>query len=172
MSKFVIAVAALALMTSCGSSPVASPTPTPTIPSGFAFQDFSGGSVAGNDVVSVTVGQHAGYDRIVIQFATDIPTYTASRQSTTTFTRSPRGDQITLEGDSGVLIVIHSVTNWTSYGGPTSFRPAYPYMREVQMVENFEGYQQWALGIKGTPALRVLTLANPSRLVVDVAVAS
>jgi hypothetical protein len=35
-------------------------------------------------------------------------------------------------------------------------------------VENFEGYQQWALGTQGTPALRVFTLGSPSRLVVDV----
>ena len=192
MKKLLIALAALALMTSCGSPPVASSTPTPqsspssssaaspsasaapspTIPAGFAFQDFSGGSAAGNDVVSVTIGQHPGYDRIVIQFASDIPTYTATRQTSSTFTRSPKGDQVTLQGNAGVLIVVHTVTNWTSYSGPTSFDAGYPYMREAQMVENFEGYQQWALGIQGTPALRVMTLTNPSRLVVDVAVAS
>ncbi|HET9780881.1 MAG TPA: hypothetical protein VFR33_03800 [Candidatus Dormibacteraeota bacterium] len=191
MRKLFIGLAALALMTSCGSQPVASTTPTPqsspsssaaasptpsaapspTIPAGFAFQDFSGGSVSGNDVVSVTIGQHPGYDRIVIQFASDIPSYSATRQSNSTFTRSPKGDQVTLQGSAGVLIVVHSVTNWTSYGGPTSFDAGYPYMKEVQMVENFEGYQQWALGVQGEPALRVMTLTNPSRLVVDVAVA-
>lgn len=192
MSKFLIALAALALMASCGSPQVASSSPTPqsspssssapspttsaapspTIPAGFAFQDFSGGSAAGSDVVSVTIGQHPGYDRIVIQFASDIPSYSATRQANSTFTRSPKGDQVSLQGSAGVLIVIHSVTNWTSYSGPTSFQPGYPYLREAQMVENFEGYQQWALGVQGPPALRVLTLTNPSRLVVDVAVAS
>lgn len=120
----------------------------------------------------MTIGRHLGYDRVVIQFTSGIPSYTATRQSNSTFTRSPKGDQVTLDGSEGVLVVVHMVANWTSYDGPTSFAPGYPYMREAQMVENFEGYQQWALGIQGTPALRVMTLTDPSRLVVDVAVAS
>ena len=115
------------------------------------------------------MGQHPGYDRITIEFAGGVPSYTVTRQQAATFTRSPRGDQVTLEGNAGVLIVIHSVVNWTSYTGPTAFHPGYPYLRQAQQVENFEGYQQWALGIEGTPCLRVFTLASPSRLVVDVA---
>jgi hypothetical protein len=115
------------------------------------------------------VGHHPGYDRITIEFGGGVPSYTVTRQPAATFTRSPRGDQVTLEGNAGVLIVIHSVVNWTSYTGPTAFHPGYPYLRQAQQVENFEGYQQWALGIQGTPCLRVFTLASPSRLVVDVA---
>jgi len=50
---------------------------------------------------------------------------------------------------------MHSVNNWTSYTGPTAFHPRYPYSRHMLQVENFEGYQQWALGVQGTPCLRV-----------------
>jgi hypothetical protein len=138
------------------------------VPAGFVASDFSGGQVAGSDVTAVRVGQHDGYDRITIEFSGGVPTYTVTRQSGATFTRSPRGDQVTLQGTAGVLIVVHSVTNWTAYSGPTAFHSGYPYMREARQVENYEGYQQWALGIQGTPYLRVFTMGSPSRLVVDV----
>jgi hypothetical protein len=88
-------------------------------------------------------------------------------QPNTTFTRSPKGDQVTLAGTTGVLITVHSITNWTSFGGPTSFQPGYPFLREARMVQNFEGYQQWALGLQGTGCLRVTTMSSPNRLVVD-----
>jgi len=194
MRKFIVALAVLGLVAACGYAPIASsspspqaspspaespsptpspspapsPIPSPTPPAGFSLADSSGGSIATDAVVAVRVGQHPGYDRIVIEFASGVPNYAVRRQSTATFTRSPRGDQVTLEGNAGVLIVIHSVSNWTGYAGPTTFHPGYPYLRQALLVENFEGYQQWALGIQGTPALRVFTLASPSRLVVDV----
>ena len=90
------------------------------------------------------------------------------RRSGTSFTASPRGQAVTLSGTNGVLVVVHPVTNWTAYRGPVAFQPDYPVLREARQVENFEGYQQWALGIQGTPCLRVTTLTQPSRLVVDV----
>ncbi len=140
-----------------------------TPPAGFAASDFSGGSVATSDVTAVRVGQHGVYDRITVEFGGGVPSYTVTRQATPVFTRSPRGDQITLAGTAGVLVVIHSVSNWTSYSGPTSFATAaYPCMKQAMQVENYEGYQQWALGIQGTPYLRVFTMSSPSRLVVDI----
>ncbi len=117
----------------------------------------------------VRVGQHDGYDRFVIEFSGGVPAYTVTRQSTPTFTQSPRGVEVTLHGTAGVLIVVHSVTNWMSYSGPTAFHSGYPFLKEALQVENFEGYQQWALGIEGTPYLRVFIERAPDRLVVDVA---
>ncbi len=37
-----------------------------------------------------------------------------------------------------------------------------------RLAENFEGVQQWALGVQGNASLRVYELSEPSRLVVDV----
>jgi len=153
-------------------SPVASttPQPSPQLPEGFTCADASGGSEqAGSNVVGVRVGQHDGYDRLVIEFSGPIPGYKVQRRTGTTFTESPRDQAVTLSGTNGVLIVLHPILNWTSYSGPFAFKPDYPVLREARQVENFEGYQQWALGIQGTPCLRVTTLTSPSRLVVDVA---
>lgn len=191
MKKLIFLAALIGLVSACGTtapvatnspspqpslspSAVASPSPrssaSPTLPAGFALSDFSGGAVASSNVSAVRVGQHDGYDRFVIEFAGGVPTYTVTRQSTATFTRTPKGDTVTLQGSAGVLITVQMVSNWTSLTVPASFKPGYPGLREALMVQNFEGVHQWALGIDGTPALRVFTLDSPSRLVVDVAV--
>jgi len=156
------------------SSPSDTPSPQPTagLLAGFTCADASGGSEqTGSDVVGVRVGQHDGYDRLVIEFSGPIPSYKVQRRSGTSFTASPRGQTVTLRGTNGVLIVVHPIFNWTSYSGPSAFQPDYRVLREARQVENFEGYQQWALGIQGSPCLRVTTLTSPSRLVVDVAAA-
>lgn len=117
----------------------------------------------------MSVGQHPGYDRLVIQFSGAIPGYLVTRQQSAAFILSPKGTPVTLEGSAGVHVVINPVLDWTSYHGPTSFHPRYPFIRQALMLENFEGYQQWGLGVQGTPCLKVFTLGAPSRLVIDVA---
>lgn len=199
MRKTLVGVLVIGLLTACGTatgqnpspspslsptpaaspSPSASPTPSatpsptpvasPTPPAGFVSTAVSGGAVASSTVTTVRVGAHPGYDRFVIEFGGSVPSYTVTPQGSSTFTRSPRGDRVTLEGTGGVLIVVHSVTNWTTYSGPTAALPRDPYLRQVLLVENYEGYQQWALGIQGAPWIRVTTLGSPARLVVDVA---
>lgn len=154
--------------TSPTSSPTPAGTPSPIPPAGFGLASVTGGAANESTVTAVRVGQQNGFDRFVIEFGGDVPNYSVTPQGSTTFTRSPKGDQVTLDGTTGVLIVVHSVTNWTSYSGPTAFQPGYPYLRQALQVENYEGYQQWALGVKGTVYVRVMTLGSPSRLVVDV----
>ena len=178
MKKLFAALALTVLLTACGatSGTGVRPTPTPsatqsaspTPPSGFGLGSASGGSVRGADVTAVRVGSQSGYDRLVIEFSGGVPNYSVTPQTNATFTRSPKGDQVTLEGTSGVLIVVHSVTNWSSYSAPTSFQPGYPYLCQALQVENFEGYQQWALGVQGTAYVRVMTTGSPDSLVVDV----
>lgn len=184
MKKLFAALALIGLLSACGATsgtgvrptptpsatPITSATtaPSPAPPAGFGLGSVSGGSVSGADVTDVSVGRQSGYDRFVIEFSGGVPNYSVTPQTSTTFTRSPKGDQVTLEGTSGVLIVVHSVTNWSSYSAATSFQPGYPYLRQALQVENFEGYQQWALGVQGTAYVRVKTMGSPDRLVVDV----
>ena len=155
------------------ATPTAAPTPqaTPQPLPVFSCADASGGGTEqnGSEVVAVRVGQHDGYDRLVIEFNGPIPAYSVKGRSGTSFTTSPKGQTVTLGGTNGVLIVMHSIVNWTSYSGQLAFNPNFPILREARQIENFEGYQQWALGIQGTPCIRVTTLTSPFRLVVDVA---
>ena len=180
-------LALLLVLAACGSSSSLSaqsstqPTApaaagqTPLVPSpspAFTCSDATGGSVTDSTVVHVSVGQHLGYDRFVIEFGGGVVTYNVARQQSATFeSGGGRGGQVTLEGSSGVTITMHSVNNWSTYSGPTAFHPEYPFLRQAQQVQNYEGYQTWALGVQGTTCLHVFTLASPDRLVVDIAAA-
>ena len=152
-------------------TPTPTPTPTPSVAPPFACQSSAaGGSAsAASGIADVRVGEQAGYDRFVVEFTGPVPAYRVTVQRGTTFTQSPKGTPVVLAGTNGVLIWISPVADWTAYSDATSFQPGYPVLREARLIENFEAVQQWALGVDGTPCLRVFTLDQPARLVVDVA---
>jgi hypothetical protein len=154
-------------------TPSTSPNPTATANPVWPPSDFTTGGVSGGSsatIVSVTavrVGAHGGYDRFVIEFSGAVPSYTVTPQPDSRFTLTPKGGTVTLEGTNGVLITVQHI-NWTAYAGPTSLRPEFTYLREARLIQNFEGVQQWGLGIAGIVAVRVFTLTSPARLIVDV----
>jgi hypothetical protein len=120
---------------------------------------------------SLRTGSHAGYDRLTIQFENGQPgTIELSSQTGTAFTRSPRGDTVSLAGTAGIRIVIRGADAHTSYSGANDFRTGGPALREVRQLEDFEGQVSWGLGLSGTGCYHAFVLANPTRLVVDVQV--
>jgi hypothetical protein len=117
----------------------------------------------------VRTGTHAGYDRLTIEFKNGQPGTTGLRtQSGTTFTNSPRGDQVTLAGQNGILVVINGADLHTSYNGSTDIKTGYATLVEVRKVEDFEGIVQFALGVSRAPCYRAFLLTNPDRLVIDI----
>jgi hypothetical protein len=91
-----------------------------------------------------------------------------SPQGGTTFTLSPSGQQVTLQGSSGLLVVIHGADEHTAYTGPTDIKPGYAVLLELRQVEDFEGTVQWGLGLSKSACYRAFYLTNPARLVIDV----
>lgn len=179
----VVAVAAATVLCSTMMTVVGSPAEGGTLRSaasgralgataGFACTGgFTGGSrnVGGPEgprVTAVRVGRHGVYDRFVIQFSgAAMPRYRVTRHSTTFPLEI---GSVTLAGTHGVLVWLFPV-NAFSYHGPQRIRPRFPVLRVARMVEYFEGYMQWGLGIRGRPCLRVAVFTSPTRLVVDVA---
>lgn len=155
------------------STPPAQPTPTPSQPAppaGFTCANATGGSPqAVSRVVAVRVGSHDGYDRLVIEFSGAVPAYRVQLQAGTRFVSDPKGEQLSLAGSNGVLVDIRPVADWVHYAGPSAFQPGFQFLREARLIQNFEGVQQWGLGIQGSPCLRVFTMASPNRLVIDIA---
>jgi hypothetical protein len=96
-----------------------------------------------------------------------VPSYTAKRQAKPIFKASGSGQSVTLNGASGVLVQIHSATAAT-YSGPTDITHSdFPVLVEAKLVEDFEGYLSWGLGLSKPACLRTFTLSNPARLVID-----
>jgi hypothetical protein len=148
--------------------PVSPPTPpTITLP-GFACAN-SGGGKAGvtANVTDVRVGQQTDYDRFVLQFDSQVPTYTATRQASPTFKMSPSNQPITLSGTYGVLVTVHTAAE-ASYTGSTDISHGeFRVIKEARLTQDFEGTVSWALGLDHGACMRTFTLTGPSRLIVD-----
>jgi hypothetical protein len=117
-------------------------------------------------VTAVRAGAHPGYDRFVMQFDGAVPTYTVQPRSSATFTSDPGGASVTLAGAAGVQVTLHGAAS--SAGMPASLEAGLSTLKQARRVGDFEGVVTWALGVSRSTCLRVFTLANPSRLVVDV----
>jgi hypothetical protein len=175
--------------TSAGPGPAATPTPAATYspspspsPSATATPDANlpafvctsasitnAGATTVDFINALRTGTHPGYDRLTVEFQSGQPVSVELRpQSGATFTNSPRGDQVTLAGKNGILVVIHGADLHTSYSGPTDIKTGYASLVEVRQVEDFEGTVQLGLGVSGATCYRAFFLTNPARLVIDV----
>jgi hypothetical protein len=167
-----------------GSSPspaaslTASPTgsPSPTADASLPAFVCAGGSAVGTSpapavafIDALRTGTHPGYDRLTIEFKNGpAGSVELQTQSGTRFTNSPKGDQVTLAGNNGILVVIHGSDLHTNYHGSTDIKTGYTALVEVRQVEDFEGVVQLALGLSGTTCYRAFSMTNPDRLVIDI----
>jgi hypothetical protein len=157
------------------ASPSSSPEASPTAESNLPAFVCAGGSAVGTSpappvafIDAVRTGTHPGYDRLTIEFKNGQAGSTELRtQSGTTFTTS-RGDQVTLAGKNGILVVIHGADLHTNYNGSVDIKTGYASLSEIRRVEDFEGVVQLALGVTGAPCYRAFILTNPDRLVIDI----
>jgi hypothetical protein len=146
--------------------------PTSASPSltGFGASTVTGGTSwpgpAQAQLVRVAVGTHDGYDRVVLQFAGGpVPEFEVAPQAHPTFRRDASDLPVTLQGDTGVRIVLRGTE---VDGAAAHLRPRYPAVREVALIGNFEGVVSYAVGVAGVARVRVTTLSSPARLVIDV----
>ena len=119
----------------------------------------------------VRVADHEGFDRIVLEFTgTGTPGWTVNYVDQAVLDGS--GDVVELGGDA-FLDIYASGTTWPAdgyYSGPQQFEPDNGGVDDVYVGGTFEGYTQVLAGIEGDRVpFRVFALADPSRLVVDVA---
>jgi hypothetical protein len=159
-------------------TPAASPSPSPSPTADANLPAFlcAGGSAVGTSpapavafIDAVRTGTHPGYDRLTIEFQNGpAGSVELQTQSGTKFTNSPKGEQVTLAGKNGILVIIHGSDLHTSYRGSTDIKTGYTALVEVRQVEDFEGVVQLALGVSGATCYRAFTLTNPDRLVIDI----
>ena len=163
------------------SSEAASPAPSseasaePTSnlgPFACAFPVEGAGTADRAQLTDVRVGQHDGYDRIVFEFDAGIPPYAVS-VATPPFTADPSGLPLEVDGTYAWQAVLEGGTKMlpdgsSSYTGSTDFTPG--FARLVELVEggDFEAVSTWYLGLDGGGCFRVLTLTDPTRLVIDI----
>jgi hypothetical protein len=123
-------------------------------------------------ITDVRVGTHDGYDRVVFEFASGIP-QTVIDAVLPPFYADPSGLPMDVSGTAFLRVVMHGGTKvlpagGTTYAGPTNFEPDFDQLAQLIEGGDFEAVSTWYLGLKGGGCLRVLTLTDPSRLVIDI----
>jgi hypothetical protein len=123
-------------------------------------------------ITDVRVGTHDAYDRVVFEFASGIPDAVIEGVLPPLYA-DPSGLEMDVAGTAFLKVTMHGASRMSpegtgTYDGPTNFEPGFD--RLVQLIEggDFEAVSTWYLGLDGAGCFRVLTLADPSRLVIDI----
>ena len=149
------------------ATPSSTPAATPTAPPpATACQRATGGSSTGGGALAeVRIGSQASFERVVFDFAAGaLPQYTIEQAISFI---APSGQTVPVQGNTHLAIRFNGAGGMGSYRGPTTFRPASTLIREVKLVEDFEGVLVWGVGLERVSCPRILVLASPTRLVVD-----
>lgn len=174
------AIAMAAVLSACGDDAPTEPTTTTTAPSpsettgGFATSEVSEESEDFGQLVDVRVGVHSGFDRVVLEFADDVPGYTVKYVELPVI-EDGSGDSVDLpDAETAVQIVLTPASGWDmEKGEPTYTGPktvTNDKAAEITGVVNsgdFEAILSWAVGLRSEVPFKVATLDNPARLVVD-----
>lgn len=123
-------------------------------------------------LVDVRVGKQAeGYDRIVFEFDSAVPSYKIEYVVPPIQLCGP-GFDADIEGDAMLSVVMRQVDAHDQSGQrtvpATELKPAYPAMVEAEQTCDFEATVEWGVGLTAEVPYRVTELQNPPRLAVDV----
>jgi hypothetical protein len=131
-------------------------------------------SVIGKDI---RTGAQPCSERVVIELQpSEIPTSAefpgySVRYATGPIKESPSDLPVTIEGAEVLLVSLGSWMTFegTGYTGPEQIFPAnVSHIKELRLIENFEGMTTWAIGLDAKRSFEVKALDNPSRLVIDI----
>jgi hypothetical protein len=120
-------------------------------------------------LVTLRAGRHAGYDRVVFQLDGPIPSYYSVRY-VAQVRLDGSGERLRLRGAAFLEVVVRAPTHDEHYRPvltPTRLRPEFPALREVDAPGSLEGQTTAGIGVAYRAPFRVLELANPTRVVID-----
>jgi hypothetical protein len=120
------------------------------------------------NLTTLRAGRHAGYDRVVFQLDGPIPYYSVRYVPQVRLDGS--GFPLRLRGAAFLEVVIRAPTH-NEHGRPlltpTRLRPEFPALREVNAPAHYEGQTTAGIGVSYRAPFRILELANPTRIVID-----
>ena len=123
-------------------------------------------------LVGIRTGRHATFDRVVFDLRGMAPGYKVGYVDTVREDGS--GKVIELRGGANLMVRLRPARAHRNDGSPTYTGAKRifvndPELREVALAGDFEGVVSIALGVRAKRGFRVLTLSDPTRIVVDVA---
>lgn len=125
-------------------------------------------------LTAVRVARHEGYDRIVFQFRNAVPGYDV-RYVPRPVTQDGSGEAVSVDGafvarirmENALDADLSKASAPPTYTGPARIVPTTPEVAELVRVGGFEGVLTWVAGLRDRVDVRVTTLSDPPRLVVD-----
>ena len=158
----------LALLTTVPASAAAEPRPTSTEP-----KSGTGTATAQEPatLVAVRVAAHDTYDRVVFEYRHGVPAYEVAYGPVN---QPGSGKRAELRGARSLEVITRDTTGvrgGSLAGTPTNWTFQLPSVVQVNHLGSFEGVGQAGIGVAtdALVAFRVFTLADPGRLVIDVA---
>ncbi len=119
-------------------------------------------------ISDVRVGTHAGYDRIVFEFAgTGRPRLTVA-VAHPPFVEDASGQPVNVAGSAFLTLKLYDANGYPTYTGPDSFSPGYPSLTALVNNGDYEGYVSWVAGLSHQACYSISTLTSPTRIVIDI----
>ena len=120
----------------------------------------------------VRAGRNEGFDRLVLEFEDDIiPSYHIEYVDRPV-RQCGSGDEVPVAGDGWLSVRLEPANAHTEEGVATieerSSMPGLPVILQLTMICDFEAQVEWVLGVRAPNRFRVMELAEPARLIVDV----
>jgi hypothetical protein len=130
------------------------------------------GAQSAPTLVDVRAGRHPGFDRVVFEFrGAAVPRHRIGYVDQ--LVQDGSGEPVAVAGAADLEVVFHGVNAHDDDGtptvGPRRFSTGLPAVKEVAQTGDFEAVVGYGIGIDRQRPIKVSTLSNPSRLVVDVA---
>jgi hypothetical protein len=122
-------------------------------------------------LTGLRAGRHPDFDRVVFHLDGPIPSYYSVRY-VPVVRLDGSGEPLRLRGGAFLEVVIRAPTHDEDYRpvlSPTRLRPDFPSLREVNAPGSFEGQTTAGIGVTHQVGFRVFALANPTRIVIDLA---
>jgi hypothetical protein len=163
--------------------PTSIPTPSPTrtaasttapgsTPNVACASTTGGSPLAASRLTAIRAAHNPGFDRVVFEWSgTAVPEF---RIDVASSFRAPSDQPVRVDGNAFFSVRVTGQAHTDapppgsrSYAEPDPFHVALPAVRELKLVEDFEGTVIFALGMERSICPKALTLLNPTRIVVD-----
>jgi hypothetical protein len=162
-------------------APTTAPTVAPTKPaSPIACATAVNAGIAPSDrLTGVAVEAGVGIDKIVFTFgpSTGIPSGADPtgelKPTTPPFSLGGSGADVSVAGHRFIAVTFRGMAiadeqGKPSYTGPSDIKPMALAVRELRLVDDFEGVVSWIVGVDGPACVAVTSMSSPKRIVVAV----
>ena len=124
-------------------------------------------------LTDVRAGGHTGFDRVVFEFRGAVPEHRV--RYVDQLVQDGSGRPVSVAGAADLEVVFRGANAHRQDGSPTisprRFSTGLTAVKEVVQAGDFEAVVTYGIGVDRKRPIKVSTLSNPSRLVIDVSTA-